>query len=76
MARGIPLLNAGSSRNNLVERPLETALELGVLLASYKVTSAHTIHPDASWPALVRFAKDEGIGLSPLLHCAFDKAGG
>jgi ribokinase len=76
IARSIPLLNLGPSRNSLVERPLETALELGVLLASYKVTSAHTIHPDASWPALVRFAQDEGIRLAPLLHRAFDKAGG
>ncbi len=70
MARGVPLLNSGSPRKALAERPLETALEFGVLLASYKVTSPHTIHPDSSFSALVRFANERGIELAPSLHRA------
>ena len=70
MARGVPLLNSRSPRKTLAERPLETALEFGVLLASYKVTSPHTIHPDTSFPALVRFANERGIELAPSLQRA------
>src|SRR5438093_1211323 len=71
MARGVPLLNSRSPRKTLAERPLETALEFGVLLASYKVTSPHTIHPDTSFPALVRFANERRIELAPSLQRAF-----
>ena len=71
MARGVPLLNSCSPRKTLAERPLETALEFGVLLASYKVTSPHTIHPDTSFPALVRFANERRIELAPSLQRAF-----
>src|SRR5438876_177719 len=71
MARGGPLLNSCSPRKTLAERPLGTALEFGVLLASYKVTSPHTIHPDTSFPALVRFANERGIELAPSLQRAF-----
>jgi sugar/nucleoside kinase (ribokinase family) len=75
MARGVPLVSDCPPRKTLTERPLESALEHGVLLASYKVTSPHTIHPEASWPALVRFAKEKGIELGASLHGAFDEAG-
>jgi len=75
MARGVPLVSDCPPRKTLTERPLESALEFGVLLASYKVMSPHTIHPEASWPALVRFAKEKGIELAPSLHGAFDEAG-
>jgi sugar/nucleoside kinase (ribokinase family) len=72
MARGVPLLDSRPPRKSLAERPLETALEFGVLLASYKVTSPHTIHPDASLPALTRFANDKQVELGPSLQLAFD----
>jgi sugar/nucleoside kinase (ribokinase family) len=68
IARGIPLLDSSPPRRTLAERPVATALDSGVLLASYKVTSPHTIHPDASWPALLRFAQEKGIGLAPSLE--------
>jgi len=71
MARGVPLVADCPRRRTLTEHPLESALEFGVLLASYKVTSPHTIHPEASWPTLVRFANDKGIELAPLLKGAF-----
>jgi sugar/nucleoside kinase (ribokinase family) len=54
LASGIPLLRRGSE--NLPDRSLETALDVGVLLASYKCQSPHTIHPAASLEALAEFA--------------------
>jgi hypothetical protein len=42
---------------------LEDALDFGVLLASYKVSSPHTIHPDASLGELLRFAERLGISV-------------
>jgi sugar/nucleoside kinase (ribokinase family) len=70
MAAGVPLLDSQPPRKALRERPLETALEFGVLLASYKVTSPHTIHPDASLPALIRFANQKGVEFAPSLQQA------
>lgn len=75
MASGIPLLDSHPPSRSLHERPLQTALEFGVLLASYKVTSPHTIHPDVSWAALVRFANEGGLELGPSLKRAFEEAG-
>jgi sugar/nucleoside kinase (ribokinase family) len=54
MAAGIPLPRA--RRRPPTEPRLENALDFGVLLASYKVSSPHTIHPDASLGELLRFA--------------------
>jgi sugar/nucleoside kinase (ribokinase family) len=56
LAAGIPLMSP--ERTSGV---LGSALELGVLLAGYKVTSPHTIHPDASLDRVLDFA--EGMGL-------------
>jgi len=67
MAAGIPLLNSRLRRNNLTDRPLNTALEFGVALASYKVTSHHTIHPDASLATLTDFADERGITFDPVI---------
>lgn len=44
---------------------LENALDFGVLLASYKVSSPHTIHPHASLGELLRFAERIGITVVP-----------
>ena len=59
LACGIPLLRPG--HENLPDRPLETALDMGVLLASYKCQSPHTIHPSASLEALAEFAHALGL---------------
>ena len=67
MAAGIPFLSARPPRQSLAERPLETALEFGVLLASYKVTSPHTIHPDASLSSLITFAERARVQFCPAL---------
>jgi sugar/nucleoside kinase (ribokinase family) len=73
MAAGIPLLNSQPPRKNLAERPLDTALEFGVLLASYKVTSPHTIHPDASLSNLIEFAERIKAGFGPAIRKLFEE---
>ena len=67
LAAGIPFLQAGSSEWTS-SRPIGTALELGVLLASYKCLSPHTIHPSASIETLIDFGRDHGRPFSPQLQ--------
>ena len=60
--RGRPALRAGrDSRASLAGRPLSSALELGALVAAFKVTSPHTIPPDLSLDALLAFAREHGV---------------
>ena len=59
IAAGIPLLGKKS------EYVIETALDLGVLLASYKCQSPHTIHPDANLGTLQEFAHSRSIRVAP-----------
>jgi hypothetical protein len=72
MAAGLPLLNAQPPRASLSERPLDTALEFGVLLASYKVTSPHTIHPDASLSSAIGFGEQIGAEFSLEMQKLFE----
>ncbi|HUM04718.1 MAG TPA: PfkB family carbohydrate kinase [Terriglobales bacterium] len=74
MAAGIPLLGTSRPRQSLAERPLETALEFGVLLASYKVTSPHTIHPAASLSGLIEFAEASGVQFGPSFLSLFTES--
>jgi len=62
IAVGMPLIAPGRPRRSICDLPLATALDFGVLLAGYKVTSRHTIHPDARLETLLTFA--EGLGIS------------
>jgi sugar/nucleoside kinase (ribokinase family) len=64
LAAGVPFLRSGLVRRSLNEGLLTSALELGVLLGSYKVTSPHTIHPSVSLDSLRKFAADRGIEFS------------
>jgi ribokinase len=41
--------------------PFTDAMEFGALLAAYKVTCPHTIHPDASLDRLLAFAAERGV---------------
>ena len=61
MAAGIPLPHA--RRRARTQPVLKDALDFGVLLASYKVSSPHTIHPDASLGELLRFAERLGTSV-------------
>jgi sugar/nucleoside kinase (ribokinase family) len=65
IAAGIPLLPKED-----VQSPggdIESALQLGLLLGSYKCTSPHTIHPDISLDRLLEFASAGGQSLSPAI---------
>ena len=61
LSAGLPLAMLGGGRASGECRPAEIALDLGVLLASYSVTSPHTIHPDAGFEALAAFAEQHHI---------------
>jgi sugar/nucleoside kinase (ribokinase family) len=62
IASGVPLMNPG--REEVSDGPLETALDVGVLLASFKCLSPHTIHPSASLDTLAQFANSLGLKFS------------
>ncbi|MFI5184397.1 MAG: carbohydrate kinase family protein, partial [Vicinamibacteria bacterium] len=71
LAIGLPFTAAEGPRRVLAERPLASAMDLGVLLSAYKVTSPHTIHPDASPPALHRFAQEHGVAFGEIMRRLF-----
>ena len=58
---GLPFLRSNPSLQREGGAPLASALDLAVLLASYTVTSPHTIHPQANLENLLAFAA--GLGL-------------
>jgi sugar/nucleoside kinase (ribokinase family) len=65
VAAGVPLIDRGLLRTETTdERPLTSALDLGVLLATYSVTSPHTIHPRANLEELLAFATRLGMTFS------------
>jgi len=64
LAWGLELTCAGPTRERIADAPLESALDLAVLLAAFTVTSPHTIHPETDGPALLKFAGRLGIELS------------
>ena len=68
LAAGIPFLRPEPSERSVTGRSLATALELGVLLASYKCLSPHTIHPSACIETLTSFARDQGWPFSPQIE--------
>jgi len=55
IATGIPFLGTGTLGERAGGAVLRSALELGTMLATYSVTSAHTIHPSASLDSLAEF---------------------
>ncbi len=68
---GIPFLCPSDTTENRPDRSIRTALQLGVLLASYKCLSPHTINSSACVDALVEFAGDAGLGFSPEIESLF-----
>jgi len=57
LASGIPLFRKGERALNMIE----TALDFGVLLATYTCLSPHTIHPLASLETLIDFGRQVGL---------------
>ena len=71
LAAGIPFLPHHCDLNRSRKAQLESALELGVLLGSYKCLSHHTIHPDISLDSLLEFATAAGVTCAPGLADSF-----
>ncbi|HET7207885.1 MAG TPA: PfkB family carbohydrate kinase, partial [Terriglobales bacterium] len=65
LAGGIPFLGSGRRDDSSNKGLIESALDMGVLLASYKCLSPHTIHPEAAPQSLVEFASRLDWSLSP-----------
>jgi sugar/nucleoside kinase (ribokinase family) len=71
IAAGIPLLKPRVSGQDLPGSQLETALDLGVLLASYKCLSPDTIHPNACLTTLIDFASSLHLTFAPGVQQVF-----
>jgi sugar/nucleoside kinase (ribokinase family) len=64
LAVGLPFVGTAAPLASLAERPLACALDLGALVAAFKVTSPHTIPPDLSLGTLLAFARGHGVTLA------------
>jgi sugar/nucleoside kinase (ribokinase family) len=64
LAAGMPLVAARPLRPALAKQTLSTALDFAVLMAALKVTSPHTIHPNADLERLIAFAGKLGVRFS------------
>ena len=64
LAGNLPFVSPGPPRAKITERALRSAFDLGVLLATFSITSPHTIHPEAAPKALLGFADRLGVRLS------------
>jgi sugar/nucleoside kinase (ribokinase family) len=60
LAAGMPFLPLAGSGTR---RQITSALDLGILLAAYSVTSPHTIHPGADLASLLSFARRVDIDI-------------
>jgi sugar/nucleoside kinase (ribokinase family) len=65
---GLPFARRAESPASLAESGVESAIELGSLVAACSVTSPHTIPPDLDLDALVAFASRHGVRLPPALR--------
>lgn len=68
---GAPLVNHAPPAEHHARRTLASALDFGVLLASYSVTSPHTIHPQANLDTLLDFAAKLGVTFADSLGQIF-----
>jgi sugar/nucleoside kinase (ribokinase family) len=71
LAVGIPFTAPGPPRRSLAESPIASALEFGVLLSALKVTSPHTIHPEADLGHLLAFGDLHGVRFTDSLSQLF-----
>ncbi len=70
LAAGVPFLGR-ADQNRRIHSEVDSALQFGVLLASCKCGSPHTIHPEASLDALIGFAHTVGMSFAPGLGDLF-----
>ena len=73
LAAGMPFLPLAGSGNG---REITSALDFGVLLAAYTVTSPHTIHPGVDLSSLLSFARRMEIGIPASTTRYFSTPGG
>ncbi len=71
VAGGAPFIGSGQERASLTDRPLDSALELGVLFAGLSVTSPHAINPEANLDTLMKLADELGVHFSDELLAVF-----
>ena len=77
LAAGVPFIEPGEpQRSAIADRPLASAFDFGILLASYSVTSSHTIHPDVNLSSLVGFADGLGLKFAGALSAAISASDG
>lgn len=70
LAAGIPFIMPDEQGGSFSRRVLQSALDLGVVNASFSVTSVHTIHPEATLENLLSFAESCGASISTLVRDA------
>jgi sugar/nucleoside kinase (ribokinase family) len=70
LAAGIPFIAPNQGGDTFSGRVLRTALDCGVLNASFSVTSEHSIHPDAALKNLMAFAEQQGAIISESIQAA------
>ncbi len=68
LAAGLPFITPNEGGSSFSGRVLRTALDFGVLNASFSVTSPHSIHPDAMLSNLFGFAESHGASISDALR--------
>jgi hypothetical protein len=73
LAAGAPFVCARPRRKAFAGISLESALDLGLLLGSFSVTSQHTIYPGACLDNLLAFAKSGGATISEELRSLFSE---
>lgn len=74
LASGLPLISQGDQHARAASR-IDSALELGVLLASFSVTSPDTIHFKANLEELERFASSLNICFGEKFQRAIHRPG-
>jgi sugar/nucleoside kinase (ribokinase family) len=75
LAAGMPFISKTSGYEGKTLKVIDSALQLGVLLGSYKCLSPHTIHPQASLDTLIAFAAQQGITFSDEIQRRFTEVG-
>ena len=68
---GAPLVSHAPPEDDRSRRVMASALDFGVLLASYSATSPHTIHPRADLDAVLAFAAESGVTFADTLGQIF-----
>lgn len=75
LASGLELANFRDASSN-TGKEIRSAIDLGLTLAAFSVTSPHTIHPKANLESLLAFAVEKGTTASMELRsrCSHDNA--